>query len=441
MADRAGPMSLGLFIMHAGHHFAAWRHPDAAAEGMLDLDYYVHLARTAEAARFDMVFLADTLMLGRNIERRASIDLDPIEVLSALSAVTTHIGLAGTISTSYSEPFNVARRLATLDILSKGRAGWNIVTSVTDLEARNFNRSKHFDHAERYARAAEFLDVVRRFWDSWQDDAIVADKQSGVFVDLHRVGIEVFSGKYFAALEPSNIPRPPQGHPIILQAGSSPSGRAFAARASDVVFTVTPTLEEAREFHDDVKARVVAAGRRPQDVKILSGVIPVVGRSRQEAEEKLRRFDELIDVQAAVRYLSFFLEHDLSVYPVDGPMPKLAASEQVQGQRGRYRILADKAEREQLTVRQLSLWFSGFRGHFIAAGTVQDVADQMQHWFDAGVCDGFNIMPTHLPGGFDEFVAGVVPELQKRGLLKREYAGRTLRDNLGLRRPAGRGPR
>ncbi|QJC50632.1 LLM class flavin-dependent oxidoreductase [Paenibacillus albicereus] len=436
---RKEKLRLGAFLMIPGHHVASWRYEHSNAEGVLDYGFYRQAAKTAERGKFDMVFLADGYAVHERfpqaLEQAVQVRLEPLTLLSALAADTEHVGLAGTVSTTYNEPFHVARKFASLDYISEGRAAWNVVTSNTEDEARNFSRDKHLLHELRYERAEEFVDVVRRLWDGWEDGALLADKEGARFADRSKIHRTDHQGKWFQVQGPLNVARPPQGHPVVIQAGASEPGKELAARTAEVIFTAWQTLEEAQAFYRDVKGRLARYGRQPADLKIMPGVFPIIGRTEEEAREKKARFEELIPVEAGVALLSGLISFDLSPYPVDGPLPQLPQLEQVNGGKSRFQLLQSLADREGLTIRQLYQRVAGARGHREILGTPTQIADQLQEWFENGAADGFNIMPPYLPGGLEDFVDLVVPELQRRGLFRTEYEGKTLRDRLGLRRP------
>lgn len=439
MTKTTREMKLGAFFMIPGHHVASWRHPKAEAEQIMNFDFIKRLAQTAERGKFDMVFLADGYAVrGKNqkvVSQTVNTLFEPFTLLSALSSVTKHIGLVGTVSTTFNDPFNVARRFASLDHLSGGRAGWNVVTSSTDKEAQNFNLEKQLLHETRYRRAEEFVDVVTKLWDSWEDDAIVIDKESSRYADSSKIHAINHKGEWFTVAGPLNISRPVQGHPVVIQAGSSEAGKELAARNAEVIFTAWQTLEEAQNFYADVKARMAKYGRAPEELKIMPGVFPVIGRTEEEAWQNKKLLEELIPEEAGVSLLSGQLGVDLSGYPVDGPLPDLPELEQINGGKSRFKLVKDLAERENLTIRQLYQRIAGARGHREIKGTPEHIADQMQEWFENGAADGFNVMPPYLPGGLDDFVELVIPILQQRGLFRKEYAGNTLRENLGLKRP------
>lgn len=430
-------IKLGAFLMQTGHHIAAWRHPQAQADAGANFAHYAELARRAEAAKFDAIFFADSVCIKTSdtasLARTARADtLEPLTLLPALAAVTERIGLIATASTTFNEPYNLARKFATLDLISGGRAGWNLVTSNSDFEAKNFNYEKQLQHEQRYERASEFHDVVVGLWDTWEDNALLRNKESGVFYDVNKLHVLNHQGKHFSVRGPLNVARSPQGRPVVVQAGASETGRELAARTAEVIFVAHQTFGEAKSFYADIKERVKRYGREPDDVKIMPGIFPVIGRTQAEAEENFEQLQSLIHPEVGVSLLSNMIGADLSGYPVDGPLPDLP---ETNGGQSRQQLLVDLARRENLTIRQLYLRISGARGHQQIVGTPARVADQLQQWFEEGGADGFNIMSPWLPGGLDEFIEGVVPELRRRGLFRTEYEGTTLRENLGLKTP------
>ncbi|WP_159881653.1 LLM class flavin-dependent oxidoreductase [Paenibacillus puerhi] len=428
-------LKLGAIIHGVGSSMSAWRHPDILSDASINIGYYKQQAQKAEEGRFDLVFIADGLFINEKSIPHFLNRFEPVTILSALAAVTTRIGLVGTLSTSYSEPFTVARQFASLDHISGGRAGWNVVTSPLEGSALNFGKREHPSHDQRYRIAEEYLEVAKGLWDSWEDDAFPRDKESGVFFDpakLHRLD---HKGEYFSVQGPLNIARSRQGHPVVFQAGSSDSGRTLAAKTADAVFTGHETIEEAKSFYRDVKQRAVQYGRAASDVLIFPGIDPIVGRTREEAERKYREITDLISPETALKYLGrFFDHHDFSVYPLDEPFPEL-------GDIGSnsFRSSTDKIKRkakeEGLTLRQVALRTAAPRDSFI--GSAEEVADQVQQWFEEGAADGF-IIHSSVPRGLDDFVELVVPILQERGLFRSEYEHDTLRGNLGLTKPANR---
>ena len=435
-------LHLGMSIRGLGYHPAAWRHPDVPADGTLRFEHYARSAQLAEHGKCDLIFFADGIGLRERDIPRGSlarsgyeiVEMEPLTLLPALAVVTKHIGLVTTASTTYNEPFNMARKFATLDLISNGRAGWNVVTSWSEAEARNFNREQHVDYNTRYARAAEFVEVVKGLWDSWEEDAFRFDKQSGSFFDEGKMHVLDHKGKFFAVRGPLNVARPPQGHPVIVQAGASEHGRELAAATADLVYAVHPTREAARAFYADVKGRLGRYGRDEDDLKILPALRPVVGRTAAEAQAKFNQLQELLHPLVGLARLNHTFG-DLSGYPLDGPVPldKLGPAEL----RSISAQLLERVKRQNPTIRELYGEVAG-RGGFCVIGTAADIADVMQDWFAHDACDGFNITPTHLPGGCQDFVEMVTPELQRRGLFRTEYVGTTLRENLGLTRPVNR---
>ncbi len=433
-------MRLGTFLSAGGEHVAAWRHPDAANLDRASFPQYLEAARIVEEALFDLILIGDaapssdapieSLMRDTTSER-----LDPLPLISALAVTTRHIGLIATGSTSFDQPYSLARRIASVDHLSNGRAGWNCVTTSIVSTALNYNRDKHFSPAERYARAEEFVDVVAGLWDSWDDDAFVRDKESGIYFQPGGMHVLGHKGEHFSVRGPLDVRRSAQGRPVIVQAGSSEPGRQLAARVADVVFTTHQSLSSARDFYEDIKARAVKMGRSPQSILILVALMPVVGATEQEAQAKLDQLDSLIPPEIAIARLSSKLGGiDLSPYAPDAPMPMdLPEGDGMQSRRAPF---LDLARREGLTLLQLAARTAGNRGHWTVAGTAQQIADRMQEWFFEGGADGFLLVPPRTPESLHEFAMSVVPELQRRGLFRTEYEGSTLRENLGLPRPA-----
>ncbi|SHM18530.1 LLM class flavin-dependent oxidoreductase [Actinacidiphila paucisporea] len=433
------PMHLNAFLMSVGHHEAAWRLPESPASGGTDIAHYQNLARIAERGKLDSLFLADSPVLMGDPGRRPANKLEPTVLLTALAAVTEHIGLIATASTSYNEPYNLARRFASVDHVSGGRAGWNIVTTAGADAARNFGLDDTPLHHDRYLRAAEFVDVATKLWDSWADDAVIADKESGVHARADRVRKFEHKGTYFRVDGPLNVQRSPQGYPLLVQAGSSEDGKDFAARYAEAVFTAQQTLEEAIAFAKDVKQRAVGFGRDPEGIKILPGIVPVIGDTEEQARALDDELDRLIRPEFAVTQLSKTLRVDPATLDLDRELPDdIPSEDEIEGAKSRFTLIVELARRERLTVRQLIGRLGGGRGHRTFAGTAEQVADTIEHWYAAGAADGFNIMPAVLPSGLELFVDRVVPILQERGLFRTEYTGRTLREHYGLPRPANR---
>ena len=440
MSQPPRQIKLGAFLMATGHHVAAWRHPDVPSAAGLSFAHYRQLAAVAEAAKFDMLFIADSVAAatGDIASRMARSDhFEPLTLVSALSAVTERIGLVVTATTTYNEPYHIARKFASLDHLSAGRAGWNLVTSDAAAEALNFGRDEHLEHARRYSRAAEFHQVVTGLWDSWQDDAFVRDKATGEYYDPARLHVLDHRGEHFQVKGPLNVARSPQGQPVVVQAGSSEAGRQLAARTAEVVFTAQPSLSAAQDFYRDLKARAAAFGRDPESLKIMPGMFVVIGDSEAQAQEKYEVFQALVEPQVGVALLGRMLGNfDLSGYPLDEPLPALPLTQS--GQQSRQALLTELAQHEGLTLAQLGRRIAGGRGHFSVIGTPRQIADQWQDWFEQGAADGFNVLVPHLPGGLEDVATQVIPELQRRGLFRHDYHGTTLREHLGLERPAHR---
>jgi FMN-dependent oxidoreductase (nitrilotriacetate monooxygenase family) len=435
----ARQLHFNLFLHDTGHHEASWRLPESDPHANLSLAAHQHLARVAEAAKFDSVFLADSPVLWGDPGRRPSGKLEPTLLLASLAASTSRIGLIATASTSYNEPYNLARRFASLDHLSGGRAGWNIVTTAGDPAARNFGLEHQPLHAKRYERADEFLDVSTKLWDSWDDDAIVADKDAGVHARRDRVRGINHRGTFFRVDGPLNVPRSPQAYPLLVQAGSSEDGKEFAAKWAEAVFTAQPTLAESQAFYADLKRRVVAAGRDPEHVVILPGIVPVIGDTQAQARELEAELDRLIGPRYAVAQLAQTLRVDPERLKLDERLPAdLPDEDEIEGAKSRYTLIVDWARRDNLTVRELIGKLGGGRGHRTFTGTPVQVADTIQQYFEGGAADGFNIMPAVLPSGIEVFADTVVPILQERGLFRTEYQGTTLREHYGLPRPASR---
>jgi FMN-dependent oxidoreductase (nitrilotriacetate monooxygenase family) len=429
-------MKLGMSMRGLGYHTAAWRHPDVPADGTLRFEHYVRNAQTAERGLFDMIFFADGIGIREKDEPKGSlsrsgyeiVEMEPMTLLPALGALTKHIGLVTTASTTYNEPYHIARKFATLDLISGGRAGWNIVTSWSDAEAHNFSRAKHLDYDTRYERAGEFVEVVTGLWDSWEADAFVYDKASSVFYDESKLHLLQHRGKHFQVKGPLNVASMPQGRPVLVQAGASEPGREIAAQWADVVYAAQDKLSSAQAYYQDVKRRMLRYGREWDDLKIMPALRPVVGRTRAEAQAKFDQLQELLDplVGLARAYNAL---GDLSGYPIDGPVPIVTGDAQVRS--SQERIMA-RVRENNWTIRELCQHLAG-AGGFCRIGTAADIADVMEEWIDQEACDGFNITPTHLPGGCDDFVELVTPELQRRGRFRTAYEGKTLRENLGLK--------
>ncbi len=431
-------LHLNLFIHGRGHHEAAWRHPAASPLPLTDIRYYTDLARKAEAGCFDSVFLADTLAVGDDVARAPRTWLEPVTVLAALSGVTSRIGLIATCSTTYTEPFNLARQFASLDHMSRGRVGWNIVTTWLATASGNYGRAAPLSHAERYERAEEYMGVVKALWDSWSDDAVLDDRADGLYARPGSIRPINHAGPHYQVTGPLNIPRGPQGRPVFVQAGSSDTGRRFAARHAEAVFTAQMEKATARDFYADLKRQAAEEGRDPAQVLILPGLSPVIGATEAEAQRIARDLNDLSDPEVGRKRLSGrFGGHDFSHLPLDKPLspedfPPPGA---VEAARSRTEVIVGLVRREKPTLRQLLGYLAGARGHFVTAGTPEQIADLIADWFHDGAADGFNLMPPVLPAMLEVFIAEVVPLLQRRGLFRTDYAGETLRDHYGLARP------
>jgi FMN-dependent oxidoreductase (nitrilotriacetate monooxygenase family) len=439
MAGSSGrtPLNFNLFIMDTGHHEASWRLPGSYPLANIDIEYFEKLARLAESVTFDSIFLADSPQLQGEPGRRPAGRIEPLTLLTAAARATRRIGLIATASTSYNDPYNLARRFGSLDHVSGGRAGWNIVTTAGDEAAKNFGLDAQPSHAERYHRADEFVDVITKLWDSWEDDAIVADSERGVWAEADKVHTVDHQGTFFSVRGPLNLPRSPQGYPLLVQAGSSEDGKDFAARHAEAVFTAQQTLEDGQAFYADLKRRAALAGRDPDGVKILPGLVPVIGSTEAEARALDAELDRLILAESARDRLAKRFGLAPEELPLDEPLPaRLPAEDDIEGAKSRYTLIVELARREGLTVRQLIGRLGGGRGHRTFAGTPEQIADTIEHWGGHGTADGFNIMPAVLPSGFELFAEHVVPILRSRGLMRSEYAGTTLREHYGLPRPS-----
>lgn len=421
---------LGLFLLGTGSHVAGWRLP-GAIDSFQDIDVMRLVAQTAERGLFDLIFMGDNLYADPAAHPSYTLRFEPLTLLAALAGCTEHIGLGATVSTTYADPFTVARAFASLDHISKGRAAWNAVTGASAQAGPNFGRL-HPNHAERYAVAGEFVDVVRGLWDCWDDDAVRADKATGLYIDATKVRPLDHQGAHFTVKGPLNIGRTPQGRPVVLQAGGSAPGTALAARTADVVFSVVQDVDEARTQYASLKAAVAAAGRDPASVVVLPGVMPVVGRTDAEAFAKLAVLQGFVDSTNALALLSDRFGTDMAGFDLDGPVPDLQLPDTYHSFAG---VLLRKARRDGMRLRDVYNLLAAARGHWVLCGSVLQVADTLEEWFTTGAADGFNIMPASLPAGLDDFVALVVPELQRRGLFRTGYEGATLRDRLSLPRP------
>jgi FMN-dependent oxidoreductase (nitrilotriacetate monooxygenase family) len=435
-------LKLGAFFHPTGHHVASWLDESAQIDAGTNFRHYLELAQTAERGKFDLMFLADAVAVrdGRAEALRRwpqyMAYFEPLTLLSAIAPMTSHLGLVATATTSYNEPYNVARKFASLDLISGGRAGWNVVTSSNQSEAQNFGREAHFKHDERYDRAVEFAEVVRGLWNSWEDDAFVRDRATQLYYDPAKLHELNHKGPHFSVKGPLNVARSPQGHPVFFQAGSSEVGRELAARTAEAVFTPQHVLGKAQAFYADLKGRMGRFGRHPDHLKVMPGLNPIVGKTLAEAKDKHAHLQSLIHPDVGIEVLSYSLgKFDLRGYDVDGPLPDEVERQDTNAGETSFRQILGWARDEKLTIRQLYQRFAGARGQRTVVGTASMIADEMQAWFDGRGVDGFLIQPATLPGGLNDFVELVIPALQDRGLFRSAYEGSTLRDNLGLPRP------
>ena len=442
----AQTMRLGLFVNPTGHHQASWRHPGADADAGVNFAHYRRVAQVAERACFDMLFLADNQVVRQadpDSRRRVAqyiANFEPFTLLSALAAVTERIGLTCTASMSYNFPFQIARKFASLDFISGGRSGWNMVTSERD-EAPNFGIEDLVEHDDRYRRGDEVVQACLGLWDSWEDGAFVRDKETGIFTDLDQLHQLDHAGEYVRVRGPLNVPRMPQGYPLLVQAGQSEAGRSFAAKYAEVMFTTLLLVDRAQELRTEMRERVTEHGRDADDIKLMPGLAVVTGRTHAEAQEHHEELQSLLHPSVALSMLSAKMGYpDLAGYALDQPLPRSARPQDDQG--GGFDRWYEIADRENLTLRELAYRAAGSRAGLQIVGSYTEIADLMEEWFRAGAADDFNIQPAYFPGMFDEFVNGVMPELRYRGLVRERYEGSTLREHFGLPRPAwgSRGP-
>ena len=435
-------MRLGAFVHETGQHVAAWRHPGSHMHTGASFAEMVETAQLAERGKFDFLFLADSAAVSTSgsPDQRSRmgkvVKFEPMTIVSALAAVTRHLGLVVTSTTTFNEPYTLARQFASLDQISGGRSGWNLVTSNNEGDALNYSREQHMAHADRYERAIEFADVVTGLWDSWDADAFIRDRDSGINFDPAKQHVLNHKGKHFQVKGPLNVPCSPQGRPVLVQAGASGTGRDVAARLAEIVFTAQTTFDQGKEFYTDVRARLAKFGRAQEEVLVMPGFYPVVAATQAEAQDKYNTLQSLIQEPVGIA----ILEHTIGVkgldkYPLDGPIPEMGDTN---GPLSRQRLLLEQGRRDKLTLWQLCLANAGPRGHVLSIGTPSQVADEMEHWFKDGAADGFNVMPAWLPGSLKDFVDLVIPELQRRGLFRTEYEATTLRGNLGLPVPVNR---
>jgi FMN-dependent oxidoreductase (nitrilotriacetate monooxygenase family) len=438
MRDRP-KMKFSVFMMMDGsYHLGGWRHPHAYADSGFDITRWIEFAQILERGKLDMLFIADTISPpgADNTEALSNtaraFGFEPLTLIAALSQVTKHLGLAATAATTWSQPYNLARMFASIDNMTKGRAGWNLVTGRNPGDALNFSEREHMAHADRYALAEEFIDVVEGLWDTFDDDAFIRDRKTGRFFDPAKFHMLNHKGEHFSVRGPLSVPRPVQGHPVVIQAGASEPARELSARVADMVFTAQSSLENARTFYADVKSRLAKYGRTPDQLKIMPGFNVYIGKTRQEADDKFDQLQELIPTGYAISQLSAQLSVDLSGYPPDGPMPMVEKNAALSNPQ----LWVEIARNENLTLAQVAKRSAASKAHWSIRGTAKDVADQLEEWFTTGAADGFNLLPAVAPDTLNDFVDMVVPELQRRGLFRTEYEGNTLRENLGLARPA-----
>ena len=441
--DRASTMPLALLLTTTGTHVASWRHRAAPGDRATDFGWFAEVAKAAEASFYDLLFIADSLYVnprGRSVARRhprhAHLEFEPLTLLSALSVVTGRIGLAATVSTTYSAPYSVARAFASLDHLSGGRAGWNVVTSQSDMEAANYGLDLHAQHAERYARAADFVDVVTKLWDSWDEDALILDRAGGIAVDPAKLRTVDHRGPYYAVQGPLNVSRPPQGHPVIIQAGSSEAGQTLAAATADVVFTAQDGKASAQRFYRAIKDRAAGHGRAPGSLVVMAGVFAIVGETEAEARRKFAALQDLIDPAVGLDFLANILgDVDLDSIDVDRPLPPIPDSN---ASKSRLDLIHKMGLEEGLTVRELYTRLAPARGHLTLIGSAEQVAEEMIAWRAEGATDGFMLVPGVMPEAQTDFDRLVLPILRERGAARSSYAAATLRGNLGLGKPPNR---
>jgi alkanesulfonate monooxygenase len=420
------------------YHLGGWRLPDAYADAGQNISRWIEAARILERGKIDMLFIADNISpqgvdhLPSMSRSPRSVGFEPLTLLSALSMMTSRLGLAATSATTWNEPYTVARMFASLDHLSGGHAAWNLVTGRNPEDAQNFSRNAHVEHQDRYKRAEEFIDVVKGLWDSYEDHAIIRDRATGLFFDPRKLHLLKHAGEHFSVKGPLSVSRPPQGHPVIVQAGESEPARQLTARVADAVFTQQSSLKSAQVFYRDIKRRLEQFGRGPDQLKVLPGLSAYIGRTRAEADEEYERLQAMTPPEYAVRQLGLLLGVDFSGYPLDGPMPHLEGT----ATRANPERWLEFSRDTNMTLRQAALRATASKAHFVVKGMPNDVADQIEEWFNNEAADGFNLLPPHIPGSLNEFVDKVLPELRRRGLFRVEYEGKTLRENLGLPRPS-----
>jgi N-acetyl-S-(2-succino)cysteine monooxygenase len=427
-------MHLGVYAVGTGNHVSGWRIPGAATSSE-DFAIFKTIADSCERGKLDFLFVGDSLAFVADQHPGQMLRFEPLTLHAALATQTSRVGLVATASTTYSAPFNIARAFASLDKLSRGRAGWNVVTTSMPEAAGNFGSAGPMDHATRYDAATEFVEVVQGLWDSWEEGAITANAETGEYFDKSKVHSLDYAGKYYSVRGPLNMTRTPQGQPVLVQAGSSDDGQKFASRFAEMIFTVQLDKEYARTFYATMKAKVAEGGRNPEHCKILPGFMPIVGRNDADARNKLAELMRLAVPAVALKMMSSRFGHDLSGYDLDGPIPDLPLSNQVQSH---ARVAYNRARKASLTLRDVYNQIAVARGYLFTCGDAAAIADVMEEWFGDRACDGFILVPPYFPAAFDEFIDQVVPELQRRGIFRRDYCGHTLRDHLGLPVPPNR---
>tara|TARA_B100001123_G_scaffold199862_1_gene227086 strand:+ start:185 stop:1522 length:1338 start_codon:yes stop_codon:yes gene_type:complete len=438
MVDGTSEMKLGMFYWPCGHHIAAWRHPDSVPNSGSNLPHIIELAQMAERGLFDMFFMADSVSFWRGELDAMTHDsygtwIEPFTLMGAIAQHTKHLGVVCTATTTYDQPFSLARRFASLDLVSDGRAGWNLVTSGNRSEAESFGLEEHMEKSQRYRRAKEFAHVVRGLWSSWGEDVFIRDRESGVYFDKNKLKILEHDGEFFKIKGPINVPPSPQGEPVMVQAGASDDGRELAAETAEVIFGAQQTISGAKEFYADVKQRMNAYGRKPEDLKVMPGLLVCVAETHEAAVKKYEYLQDLIDPITGLQLLSKRLDYDVSGFPIDGPLPDIPRNKTSST---RVDLFIEIARRENLTIKDLYRRVAGARGHYEIIGSPIEVADLMEEWVADGACDGFNIMPPVFPSSLHDFIDLVIPELQRRGIYRTAYDGNTLRENLDLTRPS-----
>jgi len=435
-------IKLAAYLIGTGMHIASWRHPDAKPTASIDVHHFIQLAQTAERGKFDMVFFPDSLAINEDSHPNILNRFDPVVLITAIATATSKIGLVATASTSYGEPYILARQFASVDHISNGRVGWNVVTTgdATGATALNFSRTEHYPHDERYRRAEEFIDVVQGLWDSWEDDAFVFDKEKGVFFDSEKLHTLDYKGQYFSVRGPLNIARSTQGHPVIVQAGSSEPGQRLAARTAEVVFAQRSDLEKAKEFYKNLKSKMSDYGRHSDELSILVGISPIIGETEELAQRKFEELQKLVHPYQALKFLSGYMGNvDFTKYSLDTPVKEVDLPDEINGIQSHYEEIKRMIYTEDLTVGQLySRLFIGAGRFDSFVGTPEKVAAEMEKWVTEEAADGFILQSPLYPRDLEDFVNHVVPILQERGLFRREYEGDTLRDHLGLQKPINR---